>query len=46
MLRHEIQQTLGAELAALRSEVASLRSEVVEKVGGAPSTLDALLAPR
>jgi hypothetical protein len=34
MLRSEIQQTLGAELASLRSEVAALRSEVVEKVGG------------
>src|SRR5690348_17095608 len=34
MLRQEIQQTLGAELASLRAEVASLRSEVVEKVGG------------
>lgn len=34
LLRQEIQQTLGAELAALRHEVSALRSDVVENVGG------------
>ncbi|MDT4891883.1 MAG: hypothetical protein QOE97_918 [Pseudonocardiales bacterium] len=34
MLGHQIEQTLGAELASLRNEVASMRSELVEKVGG------------
>ncbi|HJQ41522.1 MAG TPA: DUF6779 domain-containing protein [Jatrophihabitantaceae bacterium] len=34
LIRNEIHQTLGPELASLRSEVAALRSELVEKVGG------------
>jgi hypothetical protein len=34
LLRHQIEQTLGPELAGLRRDVASMRSELVEKVGG------------
>lgn len=34
MLRREIQQTLGREVAALRAEITSLRGELLDKVGG------------
>ena len=34
LIRNEVMQTLGAELASLRSEVAALRSELDDKVGG------------
>lgn len=34
LIRHEIHQALGAELASLRSEVAAMRSELDDKVGG------------
>jgi hypothetical protein len=34
MLREEVRQTMGSELAEMRAEIAQLRSELLEKVGG------------
>ncbi|MCW2496670.1 DUF6779 domain-containing protein, partial [Jatrophihabitans sp.] len=34
MLRREVQESVGRELAGLRSEVSALRAEILEKVGG------------